>query len=126
MHNNKFAFLAAVVGAVAYLPQARAVEVGGVELTGSGFMTLAVGRVLGGTKDNPEVNPNYLGYKGPHFISDWAQGGVYEDDGLQYKPDTRLGLQGTATFSPRLSLTGQVVARGARDGKVNLEWLYGT
>lgn len=126
MHNHKFAFLAAAVAAAAYLPPVQAVEVGGVEFTGSGFMTLAVGRVLGGTKDNPEVNPNYLGYKGPHFISDWAQGGVYEDDGLQYKPDTRLGLQGTATFTPRLSVTGQVVARGARDGKVNLEWLYGT
>ena len=98
----------------------------GIEFTGSGFLTLAAGKILGGTPDNPGVNPQYLGYKGPHFISDWAQGGVYENGGLQYRPDTRLGLQGSAIFNPRFSVTGQVVARGARDGNVDLEWLYGS
>ncbi len=121
MQNKKITMLA-LISALFISPVIWAAEVGGVEFTGSGFMTLAVGKVLGGTREDPSVN----GYKGPHFISDWAQGGVYEDNGLQYKPGSRLGLQGTAKFNPLFSLTGQVVARGARDGEVDLEWLYGT
>ena len=96
----------------------------GIEFTGSGFLTIAAGKILGGTKDDPSLTPN--GYKGPHYISDWAQGGVYEDDGLQMKPDTRLGLQGSVMFNPQLSVTGQVVGRSARNGNVDLEWLYGS
>lgn len=105
---------------------AQAQEKPGLEFSGAGFVTLAAGAVLGGSKDGPDINSRYLGYKGPHYISDWAQGSVYENDGLQFKPDTRLGLQGSAIFSPRFSLTGQVVARGTRDGSVDLEWLYGS
>ncbi len=105
---------------------APAVEAGGIEWSGSGFLTLAAGRIVGGDDDNRRTNPAYLGYRGPHLISDWAQGGVYEAGGVRLAPDSRLGLQGSATFSPALSLTAQVVARGARDGKVDLEWLYGT
>lgn len=119
------AWMASVIfGAAA--PAADAEDKPAIEFTGSGFVTLAAGAMLGGTKDGPDINPRYLGYRGPHYISDWAQGGVYEDDGLQYKPDTRLGLQGSVIFNPQLSLTTQVVARGARDGKANLEWLYGS
>lgn len=115
----------ALAGCMA-LTTAYAQEKPAVEFIGSGFLTVAVGKILGGTEDNPRVNPSYLGYKGPHFISDWAQAGVYEDDGWQYKPGTRLGLQGSAIFSPQLSVTAQVVSRAVHDGKVGLEWLYGT
>ena len=92
----------------------------GVEFTGSGFLTVTAGRIISGK------NEDHLGYKGPHFISDWTQGGVYEDDGWQLKPGTKLGLQGSAIFSPQLSVTGQVVSRAVHDGKFGLEWLYGT
>lgn len=120
-NKNSLSLLSAAVCGLCLAPAAQAVEVGGIEFTGSGFMTLAVGQVLGGSKDN-----GALGYKGPHFISDWAQGGVYENSGLQYKPDSKIGLQGMAKFNPQLSATIQVVSRGARNGEVNLEWLYGT
>ncbi len=122
MQKNKITLLAALLGSLSFSQHGQAVELGGIEFTGSGFMTLAVGHVLGGTKDSGATS----GYKGPHFISDWAQGGVYEDDGLQFSPDSKIGLQGTAAFNSSFSVTGQVVSRGARDGKVNLEWLYGT
>jgi len=122
MHKKVITPLAALLGTLLISPASQAAEVGGIEFTGSGFMTLAAGKILGGTKENASVN----GYKGPHFISDWAQGGVYENDGLQYKPDTKIGLQGTAKFNSSLSVTGQIVSRGARNGEVNLEWLYGT
>lgn len=91
-----------------------------VEWSGSGFLTLAAGRVLSGSLQG--VNPT--GYRCPCFISDYAQGGVYEDGGVRFGPDSRLGLQGRAGLGERLGLTGQLVARGADAGSVALEWAY--
>lgn len=101
----------------------QAVEMGGIDFSGSGFMTVAAGKMLGGTRGGEASD-----FKRPIFVSDYAQGGIYDGrSGLQWQPDSKLGLQGTATFpDKRFSVTGQAVARGARDGKVNLEWLYGS
>ncbi|MBS0349418.1 MAG: hypothetical protein JSR69_23475 [Proteobacteria bacterium] len=99
---------------------ASAVEVGGVDFAGSGFMTLGLGHMLGGTPGTVSD------FKKPVFISDYAQGGVYEGKGgVQWKPDSKVGVQGVATFPDRrFSVTGQLVSRGAREGAINLEWLY--
>ena len=51
-----------------------AVDLQGLEFTGSGFMTLAAGRVFGGTRDVAVDQ----GFHCPCFISDYAQRGVYE------------------------------------------------
>lgn len=104
------------------VPSAHCVEEGGLEFTGSGFLTLVAGKMLGSSTGKASD------YKAPFFVSDYAQGGVYESTGgLQWKPDSKLGLQGTATLPDRrLSFTGQIVSRGARDGAVDLEWLYGS
>lgn len=102
------------------MPPAHCIEVGGLTLAGSGFLTLGIGKMLGGTQGEASD------YRKPLFVSDYAQAGVYDGSGgWQWKPDSKLGLQGTATFPDRrLSVTGQVVSRGARDGRANLEWLY--
>ncbi len=93
-----------------------------VQFTGSGFLTVAAGKVLSGNS-HEEVS----GYQCPCFISDYAQAGVYESGDVRYKPDSKLGLQGTMDITnTKLSFTGQAVARGARDGKTDLEWLYGS
>lgn len=95
----------------------------GLKFSGSGFLTLAVGRGLGGTSD-PSAN---VGYDCPCFIADYGRGGIYENKRWQIGPDSRLGLQGTAaTESGRHSVTAQVVAHGAQGGAAELEWLYGT
>lgn len=119
----------AVVVAVAALgfgvacETARAQAATGVELNGSGFLSLVGGRVLNGSHDESTD----LGYGCPCFISDYAQNGVYESGGWRFKPDSKIGLQGTASVdSGRYSLTAQAVSRGARSGKVDLEWLYAT
>lgn len=84
-----------------------------VEFNSSGFLTLAAGKMLKG-----ETSDAY-------FVSDYGQGGIYENGrSWSLGPDSKLGLQGVATLNPEWSATGQVVSRGARDGKVNLEWLY--
>lgn len=92
----------------------------GIRFSTSGFLTLTAGRVFKG--DAPQ---NFSAYATPMFVTDYAQGGIYENRDWSLKPGSKLGLQGTAIFSPQFSATGQVVSRGARKGQVNLEWIYG-
>jgi hypothetical protein len=96
-------------------------EGNGPEYSGSGFLTVAVGKMLGGTRGNVGD------YECPCFVSDYAQAAIYDGrSGLQWRPDSKLGLQGDVSFdNKRFALTGQVVARGA-NGRADLEWLYAT
>lgn len=100
-------------------PLGVAMDFAGIDLQGTGFLTFAVGTTL----NRGVAQPN-SGFNCPCFVSDYAQTGVYQQGGLQWRPDTKLGLQGSAVFNPRFSLTGQVVARGAAGGQVDYEWLY--
>jgi len=120
MKSNKLVQALALLGALTTAAGSQAAEMGGIEYSGSGFMTIGVGRMLDGTSNNVSD------YDCPCFIADYAQAGVYDGrSGLQWKPDSKLGLQGTASFdNRRYSVTAQAVARGARDGAANLEWLY--
>lgn len=122
MKNKKLIQTTILLGALMMVASSHASEMGGVEYSGSGFMTIGVGRMLDGTSNNVSD------YECPCFIADYAQAGVYDGrSGLQWKPDSKLGVQGTAAFdNRRYSLTAQAVARGARDGAANLEWLYGS
>ncbi len=85
-----------------------------VEFTGSGFLTLAAGKTL--SKETPD------GYT----VVDYGQGAIYNTNQWKIGPDSKLGLQGIATFNPQWSLTAQAVFRGAANGKADLEWLYAT
>lgn len=121
MKRPLFSGIAAVAAAFGLSLAAQAQEVPSVDFSGSGFLTLAAGKVIKG-----DAPGNFNDYRAPAFVTDYAQAGVYENNGWSIKPDSRLGLQGTATFNPQFSLTGQVVSRGAQDGKANLEWAYGS
>jgi hypothetical protein len=97
--------------------QVHADEGNGIEFSGSGFYTIAVGKMLSGSSANVQD------YNCPCYISDYAQAGVYDgSNGLQWKPDSKLGVQGIASYDS-LSVTTQVVARGASQA-ADLEWLY--
>jgi hypothetical protein len=100
----------------------RANEGGGPEYSGSGFLTIGVGKMLGGTQGNVGD------YECPCFVSDYAQAAIFDGrSDLQWGPDSKLGLQGAVAFdNRRFSVTGQVVARGASNGRADLEWLYAT
>ena len=89
---------------------------------GSGFLTAGAGKMLGGTRQS------VLDLRCPCFTADYAQNAIYDDrSGIQFGPDSKLGLQGTVNFpSPDWSVTAQAVSRGSEGGEVNLEWLYGT
>lgn len=100
---------------------AHAQEISGVELSGNGFLTLGAGAVLGGTR--AEVQ----GRNCPCYTTDYAQSAVYDGrGGLQWAPESKLGLQGTASLQDtRFSVTAQAVIRSAANGQFDLEWLYG-
>src|SRR5512141_2455086 len=100
----------------------QANEPGEWGFAGSGFLTAGAGFMLGGT------HGAVLDKHCPCFISDYAQNGIYDErGGLQFSPDSKLGLQGTATLPDRrFSVTAQAVSRGSEQGHIDLEWLYGT
>jgi hypothetical protein len=121
MHNTVHTLLAAA--ALLAGASALADDHGGVEFSGSGFLSVVAGKVLGGTHD-PATD---LGYRCPCFIADYGQNGVYESGAWRLSPDSRLGLQGTASMQGgRYALTGQVVSRGSDHGRLELEWAYAT
>jgi len=103
---------------ICFVPDSYAKQAGGIEYSGSGFLTIAAGQMLGGTRANVED------YNCPCFLSDYAHASVYDSrSGLQWKPDTKIGVQGSASYND-VSVTAQVVARSAM-GTADLEWLYG-
>jgi hypothetical protein len=120
MSASNVCILAGCVSLAAVLPWQPATAADGYpEFSASGFLTLAAGRTFGG-----DTAQDFNGYRAPIFVTDFAQGSVYERGAWSLKPDTKLGLQGRAKFGPRASLTGQVVSRGAVNGNVDLEWIY--
>lgn len=89
--------------------------------TYSGFASAVVGKVLSGDR---QTNLNdYADYACPCFIADYGHGGLYGPD-WSVKQESKIGLQGTYTFTPSLSATAQVVGRGVDGIKVGLEWAY--
>jgi len=115
--NDRLLKILALVLAVA-ASTSHADEGNGPEFSGSGFLSVGVGKMLGGTQSNVGD------YECPCFVSDYAQAAIFDGrSGLQWRPDSKLGLQGDVSFDS-FSVTGQVVARGT--GNADMEWLYGT
>ena len=89
----------------------------GIKYSGTGFMTVGAGKMLGGTR------ANVTSLNCPCAITDYAQGGYYDgSNNWQSKADSKLGLQGIASYN-NFSITSQIVARTATEA-ANLEWLY--
>lgn len=98
-----------------------AVPAHAVEFSTSGFATLAVGRTNGSCSASGLVAS--ISDDCTRYIADWSHNGVYEAS-WSAKPESRVGLQGTAKFNAQFSATGQVVSRALPDQHANLEWLY--
>lgn len=122
MSLKKSILTTAVSSALLLAASVNAAEIGGVEITGSGFATLGVGTMLN------KQDGTASGYKRPFFAADYAQNAIYESNGqLQWQPDSKIGYQGVAKLpGSNFSVTGQVVARGSRNGEAAVEWLYGS
>lgn len=86
----------------------------------NGFGTVAVGKVVSGDVNNAD----YVRYKCPCFITDYNNGGIYEDDeGWRFDQESRLGVQLNVNFNDKFSFVTQVMAR-AVDSELSLEWAY--
>lgn len=106
---NKSVRLSAMALALVIFPASAEVKI-------SGFATVAGGRVLSGSGVEDFGLP-------PTFLATYPQVGVYEEE-WSFKPDSRIGLQISADLMDRLSVTGQVVSRGADDFDASFEWAY--
>lgn len=84
------------------------------EIKISGFATVAGGKVLSG---------DGLNGADPSFLANYPLVAVYEED-WSFKPESRMGLQVSADLLEGLSVTGQLVARGADDFDAKFEWAY--
>jgi hypothetical protein len=68
--------------------------------------------VAGMTMDDNEI-----------FLADPVAGGTYNDQ-LSLKPESIFALQTSADLGDGISVTAQMVARGANDFDVEMEWAY--
>jgi hypothetical protein len=84
----------------------------------SGFASVVAGKVLGGDRQTP-----YFQNPCPCFIADYGHGTIY-GPGWTVKQESKVGIQGSYTFTPTLSATAQVVGRGVDGVKADLEWAY--
>lgn len=118
---DKIVLLAMALLCAAVSTNSRA-EDAGPAFSGSGFLTISAGKMLGGTKGDVG------GFNCPCYVSDYAQAAIYDGrNRWQFGPDSKLGLQGSVAFdSNRFSITAQAVSRGAANGAADLEWLYGS
>lgn len=96
---------------------------GAVEFEFSGFASAIVGKTSGSCTESGLVT-DYSG-QCTRFVADWAHAGVY-DERASFRPESKIGLQGTARLAPGLSATAQVVARILEHPSADLEWAYVT
>ena len=82
----------------------------------SGFASINAGKVLSG-----EGVPHY-GIE-PTFLADYPIVSAYDEE-WSFKPESLFGLQVSANLADGLSVTAQIVSRGADDFSSKLEWAY--
>lgn len=82
----------------------------------SGFASINAGKVLSG-----DGVPQFG--LGPTFLADYPIVSAYEEK-WSFKPESLFGLQVSADLADGLSVTGQIVSRGADDFSTKLEWAY--
>jgi hypothetical protein len=117
---SSFSSYFVAVAALGLLLPCGTAQAEGIVWTASGFLTLGAGRIFGG-----DPYANFNGYQAPIYIADYGQAGIYQKShGWSLEPDSKAGLQVTASFNPQWSLTTQAVMRGAANGRPDLEWLY--
>ena len=91
----------------------------------SGYLSVVGGKVLNGKQDSHYSGPADInGIQGPAYVADWSNAGVYGEH-LSLAQESRVGVQGTYTFTPQASFTGHVVSRGSNP-KPDLAWAFGS
>lgn len=100
-----------------------ALPVNAVEYDYGGYLSVVAGNILDGDKQNSYLN-DVLEYDCPCFIADYTDVGIYEDDGVSFKPDSGYGFNGQISFTDWYSVAGQVEGKGGNDFDPVVTWLY--
>lgn len=88
------------------------------DITFNGFLSVVGGQVTSGKNFDYSSEISC-----PCYIADYPYVGIYDED-WSFEPDTTFGLQANAVINDQLSVTGQLVGRGADEFDVSLEWAY--
>lgn len=91
-------------------------QMANADINFSGFASINAGKVLSGSGVPQFEVP-------PTFLADYPLVSAYDED-ISFKPETLLGLQAIADLSDGLSVTAQIVSRGANDFDAKFEWAY--
>jgi hypothetical protein len=86
------------------------------EINITGFASINAGKVLSGSGV-----PQYV--VEPTFLADYPLVSTYDED-IDFAPESLIGLQFSADLLDGLSVTAQLVSRGANDFKAKFEWAY--
>lgn len=115
MQRKRYLLLGVLAGC------AWAAPAGAVDFEISGFASAVVGRTFGDCTESTFASA----FSGncTRFVADWGHASVYKEM-WRAEPESRLGVQGTARFSPQFSATAQVVARTVDKPIADLEWAY--
>lgn len=114
LHRAAFASCLLLAGALTTADQASAADV-----TLSGFMTLAAGKVLNGSSNDPVIDTPC-----PCFISDWYNMGTYNNS-WDWRPESRIGVRLNSNFTDTISGVVQIDASNTRyRSGPTLEWAY--
>ncbi len=91
------------------------------ELKISGYGSLIAGKTLGTVND--PLNPGQT--RDEILTADFYDVGQYDND-ITFKAESILAVQATYSFSPELSMTAQLVAKGVDDFSPEFDWYYVT
>lgn len=61
---------------------------------------------------------------GPGYIAEYPNLGIYDDDTINFAPESRLGLQFQSQINNKFNFTTQFMMRGANDYEPQITWAY--
>ncbi|NRB40436.1 MAG: hypothetical protein HRU20_18540 [Pseudomonadales bacterium] len=94
-----------------------------VDYNFGGYVSVVAGGIIDGDKSGSYLGEE-LGYDCPCFVADYTNAGVYEDDGISFKPDSGYGFNAQVSFNEALSITAQIEGKGGNDFEAELSWLF--
>ena len=89
-------------------------------------LAIVVAAVIAGTVHAGDVSVSGFLTAAGGLVDDKDQGAVagYSEEDLIFDADTLIGLQVSSNVSDKVTVTTQLVGRGAEDYEVNAEWAY--
>ncbi|MEE2022812.1 porin [Alkalimonas mucilaginosa] len=85
----------------------------------SGFGSIKFGKTFGTVDDPINIGER----RDAIFTADFYDVGQYDND-LNFRPESKIAIQGSYSFSPKLSVTAQALAKGVDNFRPEFRWYY--